>query len=271
MLNHPVPEPVRITQPFGYDPSYPGNSQHFHVGQDYGVVTGTPVTCWMDGTVYAAGWNGGYGNCVQVKVKGNDGNDYIFLYGHLSEINVSAGQTISAGKVVGKSGNTGFSTGPHLHWGVGAYKTVLMYWVDPEKFRVSNTNEEIDMTVDEVKALIKAEVDKALGAHDKNTYAHRGDTGSITNHAVAHESNSMSHRSKNGSIAQFSAEHEQLEHKFLNPFVEAMKAIRRFPEDAVQQAIMRYYLRSTRNGADIPNIPPPAGGAAVTEPTGDTL
>ncbi len=68
----------------------------------------------MDGTITYAGWNDeGYGNLVVV-----ENGPYKVYYGHLSQIPVEVGQTVSAGDVIGISGNTGNSTGPHLHYEV---------------------------------------------------------------------------------------------------------------------------------------------------------
>jgi murein DD-endopeptidase MepM/ murein hydrolase activator NlpD len=85
-----------------------------HHALDFGVVVGTPVHATMDGKVVYAGWNTeGYGNLVIVQ-----NGDYKTYFAHLSNIPVSLNQSIKAGSVVGLSGNTGNSTGPHLHYEV---------------------------------------------------------------------------------------------------------------------------------------------------------
>ncbi|HNA88133.1 MAG TPA: M23 family metallopeptidase [Anaerolineales bacterium] len=90
-------------------------SQDYHPGHnglDFGVVVGTPVETTMDGKVVYAGWNNqGYGNLVIV-----ENGDYKTYYAHLSSIPVSVGDTVTAGVTIGLSGNTGNSTGPHLHY-----------------------------------------------------------------------------------------------------------------------------------------------------------
>lgn len=83
-----------------------------HDGVDMAVPVGTLVSCTADGTVIQAGWYGGYGNCVTVEHEAG----IISRYGHLSEITVVEGQKISQGEILGYSGNTGHSTGPHLHF-----------------------------------------------------------------------------------------------------------------------------------------------------------
>ncbi|MFF7976954.1 peptidoglycan DD-metalloendopeptidase family protein [Streptomyces sp. NPDC007905] len=87
-------------------------SSGYHTGVDFVVPTGTPVKAVAAGTVVSAGWGGAYGN--QVVIKLNDG--YYAQYGHLSQLSVSAGQTVTEGGRLGLSGATGNVTGPHLHF-----------------------------------------------------------------------------------------------------------------------------------------------------------
>lgn len=84
----------------------------YHAGMDIGCSYGDTVWASDGGTVVIAGVNGGYGNCVMI----DHGNGYYTLYGHLSSIAVSYGQSVSQGQVVGYVGSTGVSTGPHLHF-----------------------------------------------------------------------------------------------------------------------------------------------------------
>lgn len=94
----------RLTQDF-----HPG-----HRGIDIGVPVGTPVRTTLSGQVVYAGWNTqGYGNLVIV-----ENGPWRTYYAHLSEIPVQVGQWVQAGDVIGLSGNTGNSTGPHLHYEV---------------------------------------------------------------------------------------------------------------------------------------------------------
>ncbi|MFJ4520770.1 peptidoglycan DD-metalloendopeptidase family protein [Streptomyces sp. NPDC088810] len=87
-------------------------SSGYHTGVDFVVPTGTPLKAVAAGTVVSAGWGGAYGN--QVVLKLNDG--HYAQYAHLSQLSVSAGQTVTAGQQVGLSGATGNVTGPHLHF-----------------------------------------------------------------------------------------------------------------------------------------------------------
>ncbi|MBA0053830.1 M23 family metallopeptidase [Streptomyces sp. AJS327] len=98
-----------------------GNSgdrwQSGHSGQDFGVPTGTPVKSVHKGTVVKAGGNGGgdgaaYGNAVVVK----HNNGTYSQYAHLDSVKVSAGEQVKTGQEIGKSGNSGNSSGPHLHF-----------------------------------------------------------------------------------------------------------------------------------------------------------
>ncbi|MGW0629355.1 M23 family metallopeptidase [Streptomyces sp. NPDC002758] len=87
-------------------------SSGYHTGVDFVVPTGTSLKAVGAGTVVSAGWGGAYGNQVVIKLA--DG--YYAQYAHLSQLSVSAGQTVTAGQQVGFSGATGNVTGPHLHF-----------------------------------------------------------------------------------------------------------------------------------------------------------
>jgi len=83
-----------------------------HFGLDFGVPVGTPVKSTQAGKVVYSGWNNeGYGNLVIV-----ENGPYRTYYAHLSGLPLNVGDQVSAGQVIGLSGNTGNSTGPHLHY-----------------------------------------------------------------------------------------------------------------------------------------------------------
>jgi murein DD-endopeptidase MepM/ murein hydrolase activator NlpD len=82
-----------------------------HEGNDFGTPVGTRLGSMSTGTVIFAGVEGGYGNKVEIEYW--DGT--VSVYGHMSEIDVVVGQKLAPGDLVGLSGNTGHSTGPHLH------------------------------------------------------------------------------------------------------------------------------------------------------------
>ena len=102
---HPMPGTVRTQGIHGYN------------GVDYGAPIGTPVRAAAGGSVITSrvgGWNGGYGNFVVIQ----HANGTQTLYGHLSKNSVWQGQNVVQGQIIGYSGNTGRSTGPHLHFEV---------------------------------------------------------------------------------------------------------------------------------------------------------
>lgn len=86
----------------------------FHAGVDIGVPTGTPVLAADNGMVSFRGWDGNYGYVIHV----DHGGGKVTWYAHLSSFNVAVGDTVKKGQVIAYSGNTGYSTGPHLHFEV---------------------------------------------------------------------------------------------------------------------------------------------------------
>ena len=97
-----------------------------HTGLDFRGEIGDPIHATAAGTVTAAGWTGGYGKMVEI----DHGNGLSTRYGHLSQIDVSVGDKIRVGQIVGRLGSTGRSTGPHVH-----YETRIDGEpVDPQKF-----------------------------------------------------------------------------------------------------------------------------------------
>ena len=101
-----------ITSEYGYRIHPINGTYSLHSGVDWYVPQGTSVRAAAGGTVITAGWNGGYGYCVDIQH--SDGS--MTRYAHLSQVLVSYGQTVTQGTVVGLSGSTGNSTGPHLHF-----------------------------------------------------------------------------------------------------------------------------------------------------------
>jgi murein DD-endopeptidase MepM/ murein hydrolase activator NlpD len=85
-----------------------------HEGIDLAVPNGTPVVAAAAGTVIVAGWTGGYGNLVVV----DHGNGIATAYGHNTYVTVAPGQAVAQGQLIAYSGNTGHSTGPHVHFEV---------------------------------------------------------------------------------------------------------------------------------------------------------
>jgi len=102
----------KITSKFGNRNHPILKSVKFHRGVDIAVSIGTPVYSGIKGRVTFAGRKGNYGNLVEI-----EGNDGIKVrYAHLNSIDVVTGQKVSDGEKVAETGNTGMSTGPHLHY-----------------------------------------------------------------------------------------------------------------------------------------------------------
>ena len=122
----PVPSCTYLTSRFGLrvHPIY--GTTKSHTGVDIGAESGATIVAADGGTVVLAGVNSGYGNCVMI----DHGNGYKTLYGHMSSIAVTNGQTVSQGDTIGYVGSTGVSTGPHLHFEIREGGVCI----DPEQF-----------------------------------------------------------------------------------------------------------------------------------------
>ncbi len=141
ILLRPVDTKFPITQRFGENPQY-YESTNGHNGIDYGVPEGTPIMAAADGvvsraeldTATAANSNVGYG--YHIRVEHSDGS--MAIYAHLVKdgILVSTGQNVKMGAMIGRSGNTGRSTGPHLHFELRT-GLALTTSIDPEPLIVN--------------------------------------------------------------------------------------------------------------------------------------
>ena len=113
-LGVPLQSRFRLTSGFGGRNDPINGSARMHEGQDLAGDYGTSIFATADGTVTFAGWEGGYGRLIKIR--------HIFgietRYGHLSQIDVKVGQKISRGEKIGDMGNSGRSTGTHLHYEV---------------------------------------------------------------------------------------------------------------------------------------------------------
>ncbi|MBZ9980231.1 MULTISPECIES: M23 family metallopeptidase [unclassified Mesorhizobium] len=103
-----------VTSPFGVRTDPILGTAALHSGMDFRAPIGMAAKVTAPGVVIKAGWNGGYGRMVEV----DHGNGFATRYGHLSEIDVTVGEKVDAGAVIGKTGSSGRSTGPHLHYEV---------------------------------------------------------------------------------------------------------------------------------------------------------
>jgi murein DD-endopeptidase MepM/ murein hydrolase activator NlpD len=115
-FSYPISGP--ITSPFGWRTHPIFKSRIFHSGIDIAGPNGGAIKASNDGRVIYAGWYGGYGKVVILDHGVINGKPITTLYGHMSAINVSSGQTVRKGQTVGREGSTGYSTGPHCHFEV---------------------------------------------------------------------------------------------------------------------------------------------------------
>lgn len=116
MASTPTIRPTKgmITSGFGYRKSPFTGLRDFHQGLDIGSKIGTPVKATADGKVTFAGKQGALGNLIVI----DHGHGMITRYGHLNKILVNRGDIVNRGKIIGEVGNTGRSTGSHLHYEV---------------------------------------------------------------------------------------------------------------------------------------------------------
>jgi len=114
---YPIANPAPgqpITSGFGVRKDPLLGTPALHSGIDFRFAVGSPARATAPGVVTSAGWNGGYGRMVEI----DHGNGFATRYGHLSRIEVKVGDRVTAGMVVGATGSSGRSTGPHLHYEV---------------------------------------------------------------------------------------------------------------------------------------------------------
>jgi murein DD-endopeptidase MepM/ murein hydrolase activator NlpD len=117
---------------FGYRSDPFTGAGAMHSGLDFKGPLGTPILAAADGTVSFAGWQGGYGNCVEI----THANGLVTRYAHLSAITVPLGQKVDRGLQIARMGSTGRSTGTHLHFEVRLNGVA----VNPSKFLEANPN-----------------------------------------------------------------------------------------------------------------------------------
>lgn len=120
------PTSGRYTSMYGYRTHPITGKRSFHSGIDIANSSGTAIVASDSGTVTRASYYGAYGNTIVI----NHGNGYSTQYSHLSSYNVSVGDTVTQGQRIGSMGNTGWSTGPHLHfeiWKNGSHQNPLNY------------------------------------------------------------------------------------------------------------------------------------------------
>ena len=108
----PVGDNRHITSGFGNRKIALYGYERLHTGVDINTATGTPVTAIAGGTVIVSVYDGGWGDYIMI----NHGNNLISLYAHLDSRSVQRGDTVAPGQEIGTTGNSGISSGPHLHF-----------------------------------------------------------------------------------------------------------------------------------------------------------
>ena len=115
-----------LSSPFGYREHPVEGEERFHYGVDLAADTGTPVSCFADGTVTAVGESSSYGKYCIVTHPGG----YATLYAHCSRITAASGSEVARGQKIAEVGETGMATGPHLHFELhenGVYLNPIYY------------------------------------------------------------------------------------------------------------------------------------------------
>lgn len=103
----------KINNEFGFRRNpFGGRAYEFHAGMDIDGERGDVIVAPANGVIVKAGWQGGYGNMIEI----DHGNGLTTRYGHLSKIEIQNGDTVTRGQIIGFVGSTGRSTGPHLHY-----------------------------------------------------------------------------------------------------------------------------------------------------------
>ncbi|MEB3290069.1 MAG: M23 family metallopeptidase [Leptolyngbya sp.] len=111
----PVAGEAKVSSEFGVRSNpFGGSSYEVHEGIDFAGPVGQPILATADGVVVKADYERGYGNHVKI----DHGHQYETLYAHLSQMTVKIGDRVRRGDVIGHLGNTGRSSGPHLHYGI---------------------------------------------------------------------------------------------------------------------------------------------------------
>lgn len=131
---------IRVSSSFGYrvHPIY--KTVKLHAGMDFAGPIGTPIYATGNGKVVYAEMHRGYGKCLMI----DHGFNYKTLYAHMDKFNVKAGKRVKRGDIIGYIGNTGISTGPHLHYEVKKNNIA----VDPINYYFN------DLTPDEYEQLV---------------------------------------------------------------------------------------------------------------------
>ena len=131
----PIENFIKVTSKFGIRESH-GVVSSNHTGIDLCGNLGSRVMAIRDGEVTHSGWQGGYGNCVEIKHIDEQGNSFYTFYAHMRDnsLQVIKGQKVVIGEVLGIQGSTGNSTGDHLHFEIRKSSGTNKDTVDPAPY-----------------------------------------------------------------------------------------------------------------------------------------
>lgn len=131
----PVENFIAVTSKFGLRDGH-GVVSSNHTGIDLCGSLGSRVMAVKDGEVTHAGWQNGYGNCVEIKHIDEQGNAFYTFYAHMRDnsLQVTKGQQVVTGQIIGTQGSTGNSTGDHLHFEVRTAGGSNKYAIDPAPY-----------------------------------------------------------------------------------------------------------------------------------------
>jgi murein DD-endopeptidase MepM/ murein hydrolase activator NlpD len=121
LFRKPLRQGYYMSSPFGWRNSPFTGARTYHNGVDMATSQGTPIYAALAGRVAASGYDTVYGNYVII----SHHSGYRSLYGHMSVRDVAAGQQVTVGTRIGKVGNTGMSTGPHVHFTIFKNNTAV--------------------------------------------------------------------------------------------------------------------------------------------------
>ena len=116
-----IPLSMPVTATFRYSSNFGPRNGKMHKGVDMAGPTGTPLYATADGVVIFAGWQSGYGKVVKIQHEFG----FVTVYAHQNKIRVTKGQRVSRGERIGDMGNTGRSSGPHLHYEIKTSGTAV--------------------------------------------------------------------------------------------------------------------------------------------------